>query len=122
MNTIFERLDKFYHGEDHVLLLEGEWGVGKTFIINKWIEKLPKNKNIRIISLSLFGMASENDLNTQLLEKAFVLNKINKKIGKVCSQVGASYQKGPVTFSMALSGLFSIFAKQEYKQNSKKKI
>lgn len=121
MNTIFERLDKFYHGEDHVLLLEGEWGVGKTFIINKWIEKLPKNKNIRIISLSLFGMASENDLNTQLLEKAFVLNKINKKIGKVCSQVGASYQKVPVTFSMALSGLFSIFAKQEYKQNSKKK-
>lgn len=115
MNTIFERLDKFYHGEDHVLLLEGEWGVGKTFIINKWIEKLPKNKNIRIISLSLFGMASENDLNTQLLEKAFVLNKINKKIGKVCSQVGASYQKWPVTFSLALSGLFSIFAKQEYK-------
>ena len=57
MNTIFERLDKFYHGEDHVLLLEGEWGVGKTFIINKWIEKLPKNKNIRIISLSLFFMA-----------------------------------------------------------------
>ena len=81
MDEIIDKMNLFFEDKKaHVLLIEGKWGIGKTFIVNKWLENYKNNKDIHIIKLSLFGMSTVLDLNTQLLEEAFLFNKLNKKI------------------------------------------
>ena len=123
MDEIIDKINLFFKDKKaHVLLIEGKWGVGKTFIVNKWLENYKNNKDIHIIKLSLFGMSTVLDLNTQLLEEAFLFNKLNKKIKEITFNGDFSASKSNITYSfgLSLSGLFSLLAKKEYAANKKR--
>ncbi|GFH42539.1 hypothetical protein Hs30E_10900 [Lactococcus hodotermopsidis] len=56
------------------LLIDGEWGIGKTYFINDFVKEFEKEQNnFKIIKISLFGITSieelSNKINTSLLTK-----------------------------------------------------
>ena len=77
---IEEFLDKYLvESSTGCLLIDGEWGIGKTHFINKYLEKIEekRNKGIEldcdVIKISLYGIESvkelSNRVNTNLLTK-----------------------------------------------------
>lgn len=56
----------------HCILIDGSWGIGKSFQIDKALKKLPRS-----ISISLFGITSVEELMTQIAVK-------------ICSDTGKS--------------------------------
>lgn len=59
-------IDSFVKKENpyHCILIDGSWGIGKSFQIDKALEKIPRS-----ISISLFGITSVEELMTQLAVK-----------------------------------------------------
>lgn len=118
--SILNKFNKFYDDESsHVVLVQGEWGVGKSFLVDDWLKAFDENKNVKVVRLSLYGIDSIYDLNSQLLENTFLSNQIDKKTRDLKTEIG--FSNSTYSYNLSVSGLFSIFAKKEYKANSKKK-
>ena len=64
------------------ILIDGEWGTGKTYFIeNKVIKKL-EDKGQKVIYISLYGMTSILDIEKELLINTIPILKIGNKIPK----------------------------------------
>lgn len=66
-------LDLFFAGDDHVLVIKGAWGVGKTYFWDNYIEARIKNKSLQQIAysyVSLFGKASLPDIRASVFQSA----------------------------------------------------
>lgn len=70
------------------ILIDGKWGIGKTYAINKWIEK-HHGSDVKFVKSSFFGKTSLDEINTELyngLQSAagkvidFLLNKTVKLV------------------------------------------
>lgn len=48
------------------IIINGKWGIGKTWQIDQFCQKYQKNKDIKIIKLSLFGKKSVDNLNSMM--------------------------------------------------------
>lgn len=64
-------LDAFFKGEDKVLVIKGNWGVGKTFSWNSYIEGRIAAKDLNQIAysyVSLFGKTSLADIRASVFQ------------------------------------------------------
>ena len=48
------------------IIINSKWGIGKTWQIDQFCQKYQKNKDIKIIKLSLFGKKSVDNLNSMM--------------------------------------------------------
>ena len=85
------------------LMLSGEWGCGKTYLINTKFIPLVKDKYV-IVCISLFGIDSLDALRVEVkkkwLEKVTELNMLN---GTKVSKIKDTYTK---LFAKRRSGFF----------------
>lgn len=51
------------------ILLKGEWGIGKTFFINSYIDNFPKEKTKKFIYISLYGVGTYSDIDSQITKQ-----------------------------------------------------
>lgn len=98
-----------------VILISGDWGIGKTYTVNKSIEELKKSikrPKLRVMYTSLFGKSNIDEVNTELYHKLhpakdtitkFVskaINLINVSINATCSAAcGVTINTGNSTTS-----------------------
>lgn len=75
--------------EKYAILLDGEWGSGKTYLYKRYLEGFIKSVNKKTIYISLYGLSSikevEEKIYLKILEQFFPENKkikIIKKSGK----------------------------------------
>lgn len=69
---IYDILLKFSSNNQRGILIDGSWGIGKTYQINRFLEKIEvdnkkekvKSKKTKIIYSSLFGLDSISELHT----------------------------------------------------------
>lgn len=75
--------DFFKNFSDRALLIEGEWGSGKTYFIkNKFKESL--NENDVLIYISLYGMSTTENIDTYYIDsilKEEYIKRFPKKVG-----------------------------------------
>lgn len=83
IDELNNRLDKELYTVYKTILINGEWGTGKTYLINdKYINN--PNTYYKVIYASLFGINSISELNTYILEKINTfLGTINKGYSKL---------------------------------------
>lgn len=53
----------FYKSDENVILIDGKWGSGKTYLINEFIQNFNK---LPIYYVSMLGSRNVNDINTNL--------------------------------------------------------
>lgn len=53
----------FYDSDENVILIDGKWGSGKTYLINEFIKKFNK---LPVYYVSMLGSRNVNDINTNL--------------------------------------------------------
>lgn len=96
MNTIDELVDYCYEPEPAgALLLTGEWGCGKTHIIDHDLRSKLSNDAV-IIRISLFGISSADELRRSI-KMEWILTHINnrklKKAGNIISKLKKQVSK-----------------------------
>lgn len=95
---------KAYYSDDnsqYAILLNGEWGCGKTYFIKRKILSEIEDS----IYVSLYGLNNTNDINKKILYS--IMNKKmkkNKGIKKGCKILSSGYR----SFSSAISSIFKI--------------
>ncbi len=120
METINQKLDNFYNSDENVFLLTGDWGVGKTFVVDSWLKQFEYEKEVKVIRLSLYGVSYVYELESQLLGSIYYINKFAKITNDV--ECNISYElAGATNVNFSMKGLFSIFARKVYKENKKRK-
>lgn len=91
IDELSKRLDKEFPSVYKTILVSGDWGIGKTYLIkNKYV----KEKNSNIIYASIFGLNSISELNL------YILNEMNKLLGL--------FKKGYDIFSGKDLGILSV--------------
>ena len=68
------------------VLLDGEWGSGKTFFVEKYIiPELEKNKNAKIFKISLYGISSVETIQEMIYAQWLgrCVDKITDKLGPI---------------------------------------
>jgi len=68
IDELNNRLDKELYTVYKTILINGEWGIGKTYLINDKYVNNP-NSGYKVIYASLFGINSISELNSYILEK-----------------------------------------------------
>jgi len=64
-----EQLNNFLSNNNDgiVLSIQGNWGIGKTYFWNNYIEK--KEQDDKFVNISLFGINSLDDIKKKILLK-----------------------------------------------------
>jgi hypothetical protein len=64
---------------DFALLLTSKWGVGKTYFVKKYFEKIANDTTVAYISL--YGLSSRKEIDNQIFTKFYPNKHIFKKYG-----------------------------------------
>ncbi|EIP3949439.1 hypothetical protein LSB85_001206 [Salmonella enterica] len=76
MADIIKILDAFLQSDNKVLVIKGDWGVGKTFLWNKYYNENKNNLNqVAYSYISLFGKNSLPDLKKDVFHSATAIKK-----------------------------------------------
>ena len=51
------------------ILIDGKWGIGKTYEFKRWFDALPRRTKKHIYYFSIFGVETMDDLNTKIYRK-----------------------------------------------------
>ena len=88
------------------LLLTGQWGCGKSYLVKKIAEDMNDNKKAAIAVISLFGLDSVEAINKRVKEEyvGFVLGSFGKKARKLSRAVTNVVKDGMNIASIAASG------------------
>lgn len=70
---------------NHAIFLDGEWGIGKTFLVKSLLKSKFKNRKDEYVYISLYGLKSTEDIDKALLSSLhpLIYNKRVKTIGKL---------------------------------------
>lgn len=86
-SKIFDILKKFSSNNQRGILIDGSWGVGKTYQINRFLKEIKesnkecsKKYKVKVIYSSLFGVNSIEDLHTELYIKIHPKKNIAKHV------------------------------------------
>lgn len=102
-----ERLLELFKSEEaFVVSINGEWGVGKTFFWNSFIEDNQVSE--KTVYVSLFGKETVKDIQTDIILQ---LSKFQKTIKGIEGIVGSSK-----LFGVDLSSALSILSKKDFKK------
>ncbi len=77
---IEKSIDAFFSKGDKVAVIKGEWGVGKTFFWNQYVNKQIESKLIPQIAysyISLFGKTSLSDIKQSIFQSAKPISPIS---------------------------------------------
>lgn len=66
--NIYEELVNFVDSDYNIILLDGPWGSGKTYLLNEFVNN-NKNKDLRFYYVSLHGLKNIDEINTNLYMK-----------------------------------------------------
>ena len=66
--NILDDLNKFIDSDYNIILLDGPWGSGKTYLLNEYV-KANDSKGVRFYYVSLHGMKNIDEINTNLFMK-----------------------------------------------------
>lgn len=71
------------------LLLNGKWGIGKTYYLKNVLFPKIRDKNKRVFYISLFGVQNIEEVYTQILSQKFLdpKNKKTKKLVKIAGGI-----------------------------------
>ena len=102
-----EQLNNFLSNNNDgiVLSIQGNWGIGKTYFWNNYIEK--KEQDDKFVNISLFGINSLDDIKKKILLKTSDRFKLNDKI--------QSYLGNSKFIGIDLASMLSIINKDEFK-------
>lgn len=67
----------FYKSDENVILIDGKWGSGKTYLINEFIHNFNK---LPIYYVSMLGSRNVNDINTNLYIEINKHSSINQVV------------------------------------------
>lgn len=132
---IKEYCEKFIESPESphfALFIKGDWGTGKTYFIDKLIEKYTNDTNIKqneIIKISLFGVKNTEDIDLKIYQKIHPVLSSNemKVIGAVARtalKLGTNVdfnRDGKNDLSLTLGGL-SLGKQKKIKKIQKKLI
>mgnify|MGYP002634466782 CR=1 FL=1 len=101
-------LELFELEEGFVVALNGEWGIGKTYFWNKFIEEnfAERVKNKEVVYISLFGKETIKDIQADILLQ---ISKFGKLYEIVNSAVGSSKFSG-----IDISSVLSLATKTDF--------
>jgi hypothetical protein len=85
---------EFKHAPHYAVLLNGAWGIGKTFLIRKILDEYYAGKEKKYIYLSLYGLSSFEELDRALMSAIYpVLDKRYIKLASKAAKVALSFVK-----------------------------
>jgi len=97
-------LDNFVESKNlSAILIDGEWGIGKTYFVTKYLEKLFK-KNYKIAYATLFGKGNIAEVNTDLYNCLSKKQKVLDVVNPVIKLVNAGVKTG-TGFNISLGGI-----------------
>ncbi len=76
---------------DYALLLNGGWGTGKTYLINRFIEGLSTYDKNRPLLISLYGIENLEQIDSEIFAKLYPV--FNKKGARLAGIVGKALLK-----------------------------
>ncbi len=116
---LIEKLNYFMNDKDaHSFLLNGPWGVGKTYAVNHWLSNAsPILNGYKVIHLSLFGISSIEELNSLALNSESIRNSFFDYLKKI--NQNATVGVGPITVSIPLIGIIANLLKRSHKNKEK---
>ena len=84
-----------YKISNGALLIDGEWGSGKTYFVqNEIIPELIENKGTNVVYISLFGLSSGLELKNSILLKSIIDNgSKNNGVAKIKDRVSKMISK-----------------------------
>lgn len=85
LHNLTESLDSFFDSEARVLIIKGDWGVGKTFFWDGYIKSRKSERALSQLAysyVSLFGKNSLDDVKNSIFHNAFPL-KSKEEVEKV---------------------------------------
>lgn len=87
---VIENLNHYLATEltEYAILLFGEWGTGKTYFINSYIENFNNNSdnpNQQLLKVSLFGLKTTDEIDEKIFEAIhpILTNKKTKLLGNI---------------------------------------
>ena len=131
-NYIKQYLEYYIKKEktEHAILLTGEWGVGKTFFIDDFIDKFnqPRNNSVildgwKIIKVSLFGLNDTSEINEQIFQELHPIlgSKQMKFLGNFLKgglKLGMKVDLDALNNTTVSADLNGLFPKGGYKNKS----
>lgn len=106
---IIEVLEEYINNpkKQYAILIDGEWGCGKThFIKNEYIKKEDANK----VYISLYGVKSKEEINKKIyyaiIDKKIKINKKVKKLGEETGKIAEITIEN--IFNIKLGGIKNI--------------
>lgn len=77
-------IENFEKSKMKAILIDGAWGIGKTYQVSRYLKQRKGSKTIKPIYLSCFGFKSTDEIHTALYSKLHPkINLINKSINIV---------------------------------------
>src|SRR5262249_32584846 len=73
------------HSPRYAVMINGPWGVGKTYLVKEFLKETIREPD-KYVYVSLFGLASLDEIDTALLEAAYPL-LVGSKAAKVAGRV-----------------------------------
>lgn len=107
-----------------VILINGPWGIGKTYFWKEFSAKIndnkPENKQEKIAYISLFGKNDISEIRSEALLQIFGANKFVDNTNKLLAKLGPffsiaeKFAGGGLSFTgNAIGSLLSLFNKKE---------
>ncbi|OCX75656.1 P-loop NTPase fold protein [Acidithiobacillus thiooxidans] len=72
---------------DYAIMINGKWGVGKTYFVKNEIDNIIQNQNLKLMYVSLYGLSSCKDLNHHVFTAVYPFTGTTGfKIGKAVTE------------------------------------
>ncbi|MDE7176014.1 MAG: hypothetical protein K2N75_08265 [Helicobacter sp.] len=99
--------------ESVCLVIQGAWGIGKTYLWKKGIEEdiKKKKKDKRVVYIDLFGKKSYKQILEEIVLK---VNGSHNEVVKKVSQLASNTIKLTGVANVNLDSIFSIFKKEDF--------
>lgn len=81
-NELLNELNLFLTNDYNIILIDGPWGSGKTYLLNEFIVS-KKDTNLKFYYVSLHGLKNIDEINTRI----FVQDNFNTKISSIVPSV-----------------------------------
>ena len=94
---------KYYIGLPHpphyAVLIDGPWGIGKTFLVRKFLDEHFEGQENAYTYISLYGLTSQEDLDNAFLQGLYPFlgwkgTKIAGRVAKTALKLGGIDVKG----------------------------
>lgn len=108
-DKIFSAIAKFLIDNENVcLVIQGAWGVGKTYL---WKEVEKKIKKKKVVYIDLFGKESYKQILEEIVLK---VNGVHNEILEKAAKLASNAIKLTGAVNISLDSVFSIFKKKDF--------